>query len=140
FDLPPGAVRLARSPRYENQAIRFGRVAYAIQCHLEPSVDDIRVWFEGSPNLVARFEARHGPGSVEAFFDEYARFVPFLQRTGRQLFGRWLEHALALGGLRAAARSVSAAPRRTADGLLGRERERLRLDALLEAARAGESA
>jgi GMP synthase-like glutamine amidotransferase len=34
FDLPRGAIRLARSPRYQNQAIRYGRVAYAIQCHL----------------------------------------------------------------------------------------------------------
>ena len=30
FELPEGAVRLARSPRYENQALRYGRVAYAI--------------------------------------------------------------------------------------------------------------
>jgi GMP synthase-like glutamine amidotransferase len=41
FSLPPGAVRLARSPRYENQAIRYGRVAYGIQSHLEPSLEDI---------------------------------------------------------------------------------------------------
>ncbi len=105
FDLPGGAVRLARSPRYGNQAIRYGRVAYAIQCHLEPSLDDIRLWFELS-GLSAPFEARHGPGSVEAFFEEYAAFVPFLQETARQLFGRWLENALALGGLAAAARAA----------------------------------
>src|SRR5215216_6502570 len=104
FDLPPGAVRLARSPRYLNQAIRYGRVAYAIQCHLEPSLAEIRAWFDDSPHLLAQFESRHGPGSVEAFFDEYAKFLPFLQRTGRQLFGRWLENGLALGGLRARAR------------------------------------
>src|SRR5262249_42764671 len=37
FDLPDGAVRLARSPRYGNQAMRVGRVAYGIQCHFEKS-------------------------------------------------------------------------------------------------------
>src|SRR5262245_7750711 len=36
FDLPEGAVRLARSSRYENQAFRVGSTAYAIQCHLRP--------------------------------------------------------------------------------------------------------
>jgi tetratricopeptide (TPR) repeat protein len=137
FDLPPGAVRLARSPRYENQAIRYGRVAYAIQCHLEPTLDEIRSWFETSPSLVERFESRHGVGSVEAFFDEYATFVPFLQRTGRQLAGRWLEHALALGGLRGATRGV--APSRGDVTLVGRERERSRIDAVLDAAREGGS-
>ena len=39
FDLPVGAARLARSPRFENQAFRVGSVAYAIQCHLEPTLD-----------------------------------------------------------------------------------------------------
>ena len=41
FELPQGAVLLARSPRYENQAYRVGRVAYAIQCHLEPTLEDV---------------------------------------------------------------------------------------------------
>jgi GMP synthase-like glutamine amidotransferase len=36
FDLPDGAVRLARSSRYENQAIRIGQTAYAIQLGAEP--------------------------------------------------------------------------------------------------------
>jgi GMP synthase-like glutamine amidotransferase/tetratricopeptide (TPR) repeat protein len=142
FDLPRGAIRLARSPRYQNQAIRYGRVAYAIQCHLEPSLEEIRAWFESSPHLLARFESRHGQGSVEAFFDEYAKFLPFLQRTGRQLFGRWLEHALALGGLRAAAHAVAAGPhhgRDLGDELVGRDRERMRIDALLDTAREGGS-
>ena len=141
FDLPPGAVRLARSPRYQNQAIRYGRVAYAIQCHLEPSLEEIQAWFDGSPHLMARFEARHGRGSVEAFFDEYAKFLPFLQRTGRQLFGRWLENALALGGLRVAARAAGARPHQGSpnDELVGRHHEQMRIEALLDVAREGGS-
>ena len=39
FDLPEGAVCLARSPRYGNQAMRVGRVAYGIQCHLRVPPD-----------------------------------------------------------------------------------------------------
>jgi GMP synthase (glutamine-hydrolysing) len=35
FDIPPGAVRLASSPAYPNQAFRVGRVAYGFQFHVE---------------------------------------------------------------------------------------------------------
>ena len=97
FSLPRGAVRLARSPRYENQAIRYGRVAYGIQCHLEPSLEDIRAWLREFPDTAVALEERHGPGSVERVLDDYAEFVPFLQETGRQVFWRWLENARAYG-------------------------------------------
>lgn len=39
FDLPTGAVHLARSQRYENQAFRLGRRVYALQFHLECSLE-----------------------------------------------------------------------------------------------------
>lgn len=35
FDLPDGAVGLARSERYANQAFRFGRCVYGLQFHVE---------------------------------------------------------------------------------------------------------
>lgn len=35
FTLPPGAVRLARSEAYENQAFRVGERAYGLQFHVE---------------------------------------------------------------------------------------------------------
>ena len=93
FALPTGAIRLARSPRYENQAIRIGRVAYGIQCHLETSREDLEAWLELFPQTVGLFESRHGAGSLPAFLDDYGAFVPRLRGTARQLFGRWLENA-----------------------------------------------
>ncbi|NLE60863.1 MAG: type 1 glutamine amidotransferase [Planctomycetes bacterium] len=45
FDLPAGAVHLARSPRFENQAFRLGRRVYALQFHLESTakmIDELR--------------------------------------------------------------------------------------------------
>ena len=63
FSLPPGAIRLARSPRYENQAIRYGRVAYGLQSHLEPRS---RTSVTGCRSFGDRvlFEKRHGEGAV----------------------------------------------------------------------------
>jgi GMP synthase-like glutamine amidotransferase/DNA-binding CsgD family transcriptional regulator/tetratricopeptide (TPR) repeat protein len=144
FSLPEGAVRLARSPRYENQAIRYGRVAYGLQCHLEPGLDDIRAWLAEFPETAVTFEARHGRGSLERLLEDYADFVPFLQTTARQVFGRWLEHALAFGGLGGAAHAARAGNGRAGSqpsgGLVGRRRELARIDAALASARRGESA
>jgi GMP synthase-like glutamine amidotransferase/DNA-binding CsgD family transcriptional regulator/tetratricopeptide (TPR) repeat protein len=144
FTLPRGAVRLARSPRYENQAIRYGRVAYGIQCHLEPSLDDIRSWLELFPDSAVTFERQHGGGSVERLLEDYADFVPFLQQTARQVFARWLENALALGRLGGSARAAGARQRRNGAGpsgrLFGRDGELARIDAALASARRGDSA
>src|SRR6476659_8834356 len=43
FDLPEGAVRLASSPAYPNQAFRRGN-AYGVQFHLEVSREMAREW------------------------------------------------------------------------------------------------
>ena len=138
FDLPEGAVRLARSSRYENQAFHVGRTAYAIQCHLEPSHDDVRDWFDAWPSLGETFEARYGRGSLAGFLEEYARSMPLLQQTARQLFRRWLENALAHG--RPASAASGAGTATVADeGLLGRAREQERIGRMLDEARAGRS-
>ncbi len=49
FDLPRGAVRLARSDMYENQAFRYGTDAYALQFHIEVTPQMLREWFRGEP-------------------------------------------------------------------------------------------
>jgi GMP synthase-like glutamine amidotransferase len=42
--LPPGAIRLASSPACENQAFRLGRLAWALQFHIETTPDLVRLW------------------------------------------------------------------------------------------------
>ena len=49
FDIPEGAVRLARSELYPNQAFRYGSKAYAFQFHIEVNKDIISGWFGGNP-------------------------------------------------------------------------------------------
>ena len=44
FDLPSGAVHLARSPACENQAFRYGRRAYGLQFHIEMTAAMIDDW------------------------------------------------------------------------------------------------
>src|SRR5262245_41411099 len=136
FDLPDGAVRLARSSRYESQAFHVGPTAYAIQCHLETSLDDVRDWFDAWPSLGETFEARYGRGSLADFLEDYGRSMPRLQQTARQLFRRWLENAFAHGRPASAASDAGIAT--VADKrLFDRAREQERMSRLLDEARAG---
>ena len=80
FDLPDGAVRLASSPTYANQAFRFER-AYGVQFHLEVSAEMAREWAE-VPEYVASLERTLGAEAAPAFLaaDRGA--------CGRDAFGR----------------------------------------------------
>ncbi len=49
FDIPEGALRLARSALYPNQAFRFGRLAYAFQFHIEAKKEMIYGWLKNEP-------------------------------------------------------------------------------------------
>ena len=44
FAIPDGAVHLASSPAYPNQAFRFGRCTYAFQFHPEVTIEGFRRW------------------------------------------------------------------------------------------------
>lgn len=46
FTLPKGAVRLATSDLYVNQAFKYGTNIYGLQYHLEVTVDIIKDWFQ----------------------------------------------------------------------------------------------
>jgi GMP synthase-like glutamine amidotransferase len=94
YELPDGAVRLARSDAYEQQAFTFGR-AYALQFHLEVDSRLAQEWME-IPEYVEELEQLSGPGAPAAMLAqvraEEARSAPL----ARQLFGRWLERVVGL--------------------------------------------
>jgi GMP synthase (glutamine-hydrolysing) len=44
FELPAGAIQLARSPLCEQQAFRYGTKAYGLQFHVEVTADMVHQW------------------------------------------------------------------------------------------------
>ncbi|HEY5252493.1 MAG TPA: type 1 glutamine amidotransferase [Acidimicrobiales bacterium] len=82
FAIPAGAVHLASSDRYENQAFRYGDRVYGVQFHLEVDDEVAAGW---GPDLPAGISL-DGPDRrpVEA--------------AGRRVFGRFLELGTALSG------------------------------------------
>jgi GMP synthase (glutamine-hydrolysing) len=93
FDLPEGAVRLASSPAYANQAFRFGH-AYGVQFHLEVSADMAREWAD-VPEYVASLERTLGAAGAPAFLAAIEEGAEEMRAAGRTLFERWLDRAAA---------------------------------------------
>ena len=86
FDLPPGAVRLAGSPAYPNQAFRFEN-AYGVQFHLEVSSEMAREWMD-VPEYANALEQTIGGETMLRAVDER---VDEMLEHGRTLFARWLD-------------------------------------------------
>lgn len=87
FDLPPGAVHLARSQRFANQAFRLGRRVYALQFHLECTLPTVQ-------NIVQACERELAELPPE---DSFQQFVPRLaealaaqQILARGMIERWV--------------------------------------------------
>jgi GMP synthase-like glutamine amidotransferase len=89
FDLPPGALRLAGSPAYPNQAFRFEN-AYGVQFHLEVSSKMAREWMD-VPAYANALEQTIGGETLLRAVD--ARVDEMLEH-GRALFARWLDHVV----------------------------------------------
>lgn len=66
FDIPQGAVRLAKSALYPNQAFRYGKDAYAFQFHIEVEKEMIYEWLKNEP--VDGSELRR---VTEALYEDY---------------------------------------------------------------------
>ena len=94
FDLPDGAVRLAGSAAYPNQAFRWGRAAYGVQFHLEVTGGMAREWAE-VPAYVDSLERTLGAGSAGRLFAEFDAAAAEMQGHGRSLFERWVDVAAA---------------------------------------------
>src|SRR4249920_2535521 len=89
FDLPSGAVLLASSDPYPNQAFRFER-AYGVQFHLEVSVAMAEAWAE-VPAYGEYLDRVLGPGSLPRMIEEVSdRQIEMLDHA-RTMFEKWLD-------------------------------------------------
>jgi GMP synthase (glutamine-hydrolysing) len=90
FELPPGAVGLATSPAYANQAFRVGTAAYAVQFHVEVTSDMAAEWAT-VPDYARALERVRGPGALDALLESFEGRREEMTGHARTLFSRWLE-------------------------------------------------
>jgi GMP synthase (glutamine-hydrolysing) len=96
FDIPDGAVRLAGSRAYPNQAFRFEN-AYGVQFHLEVPGSMAREWLD-VPEYASALEQTIGSESLLRAVDER---VDEMLEHGRALFERWLDLVVRTSSLNA---------------------------------------
>ena len=86
FDLPTGAVRLARSDLTECQAFRYSDNVYGILFHMELTRDMILTWIDAFASELK--EERIGEEELRAGFDSV---LPKSQAVGRRVFQNWAQ-------------------------------------------------
>jgi GMP synthase (glutamine-hydrolysing) len=89
YDLPPGAVQLARSEQYEQQAFVF-RNAYALQFHLEVTAALVAEWGD-VPAYADSLRRLPGTGTISGLVEQVAVVESGSISLARELFGRWLD-------------------------------------------------
>jgi GMP synthase (glutamine-hydrolysing) len=97
FDIPAGAVSLARSAAYPHQAMRFGPAAYAVQFHLEVTDEMFAQWRQ-VPAYAASARAALGAGGFESLARAFAAGREAMTLAAERMFGAWLVAAGVPGG------------------------------------------
>jgi GMP synthase (glutamine-hydrolysing) len=92
FDLPEGAVRLAGSTAYPNQAFRFLN-AYGLQFHLEVSTAMALEWAE-VPEYDAALRRVLGPDGTETIVRLIEKRAGEMLQFGRTLFERFVDNVI----------------------------------------------
>jgi GMP synthase (glutamine-hydrolysing) len=90
FELPAGAVLLATSPAYPNQAFRVGPSAYGVQFHVEVTPAMADEWAT-IPAYAAYADRVLGEGGSHALLEEFRAGADAMQAHGRGMFERWLD-------------------------------------------------
>lgn len=94
FDIPEGAVRLAGSELYSNQAFRYGSRAYAFQFHIEVEKDMIYDWLKDEMTDPALIRAE-----TEKNYDVYvARARNFYEAFFNLIYEQEVRHEKNRGG------------------------------------------
>jgi GMP synthase-like glutamine amidotransferase len=96
YELPPGAVRLASSREYQQQAFVLGR-AYALQFHLEVTSKLADEWMQ-IPEYVSELQELAGPEAPAELLAQMRAAEPESVPLARRLFARWLVDVVGLDG------------------------------------------
>ena len=94
YQLPQGAVALARSAQCEQQAFAAGS-AYALQFHLEVPAALAGDWLRVAAYADSLREAR-GKDASTPLLEDVKAAQPRMSALARSLFGRWLEEVVDL--------------------------------------------
>lgn len=89
FDLPDGAVHLARSDTCENQAFRYGHHAYGLQCHLELDERLINRWLN-LPEYVDDLHLNGRGDDVETVRKQTHELIGQSADLSQEIFGQFL--------------------------------------------------
>jgi GMP synthase (glutamine-hydrolysing) len=94
YELPAGAVRLAGSESYAQQAFVIER-AYALQFHIEVPVSLAEQWAD-VPAYADSLAALPTPMPAERLLEQVAEHEHEMTCQARRLFAAWLEHVVGL--------------------------------------------
>jgi GMP synthase (glutamine-hydrolysing) len=94
YELPAGAIQLARSEAYEQQAFRVRR-AYGLQFHLEVDARLATEWGE-VPAYAQSLRELLGDDGLPALVEQVRRRQAETIAHARRLFAGWLEHVVGL--------------------------------------------
>jgi GMP synthase (glutamine-hydrolysing) len=89
FDLPAGAVHLARSKCCENQAFRYGHQSYGLQCHLELDERLINRWLN-YPEYQRDLQARGRGQDAETLREQTHALIKQSVALSYEIFGQFL--------------------------------------------------
>lgn len=85
FDLPAGAIRLASTPAYANQAFAYGQNALALQFHIEADPARLAEWYVG--HTVELGAAKISIPTLRSATAQVASRIP---AQADRIFARWL--------------------------------------------------
>ncbi len=90
FDLPKGALRLASSLYYHNQAFRIGKNIYGLQFHLEVTPAMIERWMDHYWKELAQIPYI-SPDKIQVDTDSYSRTLKYY---GERFFSEFIQRVL----------------------------------------------
>ena len=91
YDLPHGAIHLAKSDLCTNQAFRIGQHAFGLQFHVETDAELVRRWAQDDAAFARSALGSDGPAQILAQAEEGARRVC---ESGRLLISNILDQML----------------------------------------------